>query len=250
MVEYAIYFISCGDCGYVGRTKDIRHRMSQHGQPPTWAILETAEGEERSAERERFWKRYFESLGVRLLNRREVVCGFVARARPLKQLTWLKEQVTKHWNSDECLLWPHSTRGPGYGQVPIGNGRADYAHVVAWKFAHPGQVIPKGMDVMHSEKCISRRCFNQNHLTLGTRQQNMDTAKKLGHTKGPEGCHAGKKNGRAKLTEAAVLRIRELYAEGMSQRKIARIMGVVRGTVQFIVTGKNWSHLLPKGDAA
>jgi len=219
--------------------------MSQHGQPPVWAVLETVEGEDRSAERERFWKRRLEALGVELLNRREVVCGFVAKTKPLAQLQWLKDQVAKHWGSTDCLLWPYSTRGLGYGQVPVGEGRADYAHVVAWKFAHPGQVIPKGMKVMHSEGCISKRCFNQNHLTLGTHQENMDTAKKLGQMKGPEGYRAGVKNGRAKLTEAAVLRIRELYAEGMSQRKIARKMGVVRGTVQFIVTGKNWSHLLP-----
>jgi hypothetical protein len=245
MVRYDIYFISCGDCGYVGRTNNVRRRMCQHGQPPIWAILETVDGEDRSAERERFWKRYFESHGVVLLNRREVVCGFVARPRPLKQLTWLKEQVSKYWESNECLLWPHSTRGSGYGQVPIGEGKADYAHIVAWKFAHPGQIIPKGMDVMHSEVCISRRCFNQNHLTLGTRQQNMDTAKGLGRMKGPTfGTTTGENNGRAKLSAARVLRIRQLYMEGMSQRQIARKMGVVRGTIQFIVTGKNWAHLL------
>ena len=242
MVRYAIYCIFCGDSVYIGRTKDVIHRMVRHGNPPFWAVLEIVEGEESGADRERYWMERFESLGATLLNKRSAVRGFLARPQPLRLLSWLKEQVTKYWDSDECLLWPYSTRGPGYGQVPVGNGKADYTHIVAWKFANPGQVIPKGMDVMHGDTC-SRRCFNRNHLTLGTRRQNMESAKRLGRTRGPGAATAGEKNGRAVLTQAKVMRIRELSATGLSERKIAAHFDVGRTTIQRIVKRETWAHL-------
>jgi len=232
-----IYFISCDDCGYVGRTKDIRHRMSCHGQPPTWAILETVDGEHRAAQREAFWKKHFESLGVRLLNRREVVCAFSARTRPLKQLQYLREQVrlALKRKTQRCIIWPFSLRGSGYGQVPIGNGKA------AWKEAHPGEQIPAGLEIMHSKQCnFERRCFNPNHLTPGTRKSNMQTAKELGHTKGPGDKTAGEKNGRAKLSAQQTAEIRRRYQAGESQRKLGAEFGVVHATIHYIVAGKHW----------
>ena len=217
-------------------------RITQHFNQPCWAILETVGDEHRAAERERYWKNHFESLGVRLLNRREIVCGFVARSRPLKQLAYLKEQVqlALRLKITKCMIWPHSMRGFGYGQVPIGNGEAGAAHVEAWKEAHPGEEILPGDEIMHDDHCI-RRCFNPNHLTKGTHQENVDSATRLGRMKGPGEKTAGERNGRAKLTAEQVAEVRQLYAGGMSQRKIARKMGVVRGTIQFIVQGKHWT---------
>jgi hypothetical protein len=245
MEERFVYFISCGDCGYVGRTKDIRHRMSQHGQPPIWAILETVEGEKRGAEQEAHWKRHFESLGVKLLNKREVVCGFTTRPRPLKQLAYLREQVelALKRKTERCIIWPFSLRGSGYGQVPIGNGKADSAHVVAWKVAHPGEEIPVGFEIMHSKECGSeRRCFNPNHLKPGTRKSNMRTAMELGHINGPGDKTAGEKNGRAKLTTEQIAEIRRRYAAGESQRKLGGEYGVVHATIHYIVAGKHWTE--------
>lgn len=246
MEERVIYCVFCFDSVYIGRTKNIRRRMVQHGHPPFWAILETVVGLEKAHEREAFWIDYFESRGVELLNRYEARRVSDRSTRPLKQLAWLKEAIAKHGTSNDCLLWPFSTRGQaGYGQVPIGNGKADSAHVVSWKLAHPGESIPAGMKVMHDKVCVSSRCFNPNHLTVGTHQQNMDTAKELGHMNGPgEGATRGEKNGRAILTQAKVTKIRELYAKGeLGHRRIAAKMGVSRSLVQQIVQGKAWSHL-------
>jgi hypothetical protein len=251
MIKIVIYCVFCGDSVYIGRSNNIRQRMVQHGHPPFWAILETIEDENqeeadrRGEERETFWTKQFESFGVVLLNKRSPV-RFRGKPRPLKKLAFLNEAIQAHGDSDACLIWPYSATGEnGYGQVPVGNGKNEYAHRLAWKKAHPGEIIPEGMDVRHGDEC-SRRCFNQKHLKLGTRQQNMDDAKRLGRMKGPGVKTAGESNGRHKLTAAKATRVRELYASGMSQRQIARKMGVCRGTIQFITSGKNWAHLLPK----
>jgi hypothetical protein len=204
---------------YIGRTDDIRHRMSHHFQQPDWCILDTVDTVFQAGEREAYWKNYWASLGVRLLNRREIAPGYLQRQKPLKQLAYLREAIKNHGDSDECLLWPHSCRG-GYGQVPIGNGEVETAHRQSWKESHPGQEIPDKLKVRHSKKCEQKRsCFNPNHLQLGTQIQNSNDAKEMGYLKRPPGYGRGEANGNRKLTGAKVTRIRELYAEGMSQRK-------------------------------
>ncbi len=50
----------------------------------------------------------------------------------------------------------------------------------------------------------------------------------------------GSKNNNAKLTEEKAENIRELLKEGMSQGKIADIMGVCSSTISLIKTGKIW----------
>lgn len=235
------------DSVYIGRTKNIRRRMMQHGHPPFWSILETVIGFDKAHERETFWKQYFASLGVEMLNRYEPRPCPDRCTRPLRQLAYFKAAIAKHGDSDECLIWPFSFAGAGYGVVPVGDGKVVYVHRRAWEVAHPGESIPDGLEIMHAERCISRRCFNQRHLTPGTRKQNMETAKKLGRTKGPGQKTAGEKNGRAILTEPEVILIRELHASGkMGHRKIAKKVGVSRNLVQLIVQGKLWKHLLPK----
>jgi len=160
--------------------------------------------------------------------------------RRLKQLEYLRDAVRKHGKTDACLLWPYSTRGQmGYGQVPIGNGKADSVHRVAWRQLHGD--IPKGKDVMHT--CDTPRCFAEVHLVLGTKFDNMQDASRKGRLPGPGDAVAGGKNGRAVLTQAKVMKILERHAEGWGLRPLARSFGVGRTTVQKIIQGKLWPHL-------
>jgi hypothetical protein len=246
-----IYCIFCLDCAYIGQTYDIKQRIIRHGDPPFWAILETVHDERDVTRRELFWIRHFQSLGVTLLNRIDPRDYGHPSPRPLSRLKELKRMLTEHGDSDECLLWPFSTAGEGYGQVATGNGQKKYVHRLSYELAHPGEEIPSAMDVMHSARCINRRCFNQRHLTVGTRQQNVDTAKELGRLHGPGvGTLAGHRNGRAILTEAQVAEIRQKYIplesgkRGRGMRTIAREYGVARTTIQKIIQGENWPHLL------
>jgi hypothetical protein len=246
-----IYCIFCPDSVYIGRTKNIRRRMIQHGHPPFWAILETVKSFSAAHLGETFWVNYFKSRGAIVLNKRQPRRVSDRSTRPLKQLEWLREAIKKHGDSNECLLWPFSTRGQmRYGQVPIGNNKADAAHVVAWKESHPGEKIPQGLKIMHSDICVPR-CFNPNHLSVGTQKQNMEAAKRLGRCKGPGDKTQGEKNGHAVLTDAKVRQIRALYAKGnIGHRPLAKKMGVCRSLVQQIVQGKAWAHLLKEERAA
>jgi hypothetical protein len=53
----------------------------------------------------------------------------------------------------------------------------------------------------------------------------------------------GSKNGTAKLNEAQVLQIRELYRAGRSQVSLAREYGVSNVAIRLLVLRRTWRHV-------
>jgi hypothetical protein len=53
----------------------------------------------------------------------------------------------------------------------------------------------------------------------------------------------GSRNGSAVLTEDDVIRLRQMAADGVLQKEIARIYGIMPSTVSRIVTRKAWKHI-------
>jgi transcriptional regulator with XRE-family HTH domain len=53
----------------------------------------------------------------------------------------------------------------------------------------------------------------------------------------------GSCNGRAKLDEAGVARLRRLREEGRSYRELAREFGISRSNVWYVLSGSTWSHV-------
>ena len=70
------------------------------------------------------------------------------------------------WHSD---LKPHKS---GYTCIKVGGKHGTMAsmHRIAWE-AHNAEPIPEGMVIMHT--CDNPRCFNPEHLQLGTQSDNM-----------------------------------------------------------------------------
>lgn len=78
-----------------------------------------------------------------------------------------------------CWIWMGAT-GNGYGRMSY-HGRLEYVHrIVAAHFHGP---CPGGQEVMHA--CDVRRCCNPEHLSYGTRAENLaDMVRKGRSTRG------------------------------------------------------------------
>ena len=86
------------------------------------------------------------------------------------------ERIERHaleQSDDECWETDYKPQKDGYVKVTIRCGddiQTPLLHRVAWE-AHNAEPIPSGMVVMHT--CDNRRCFNPQHLRLGTQSDNI-----------------------------------------------------------------------------
>lgn len=132
----------------------------------------------------------------------------------------------------ECWLWTRGKTRSGYGKVRGKDGRATYAHRLAWEEAH-GE-IPAGMHVLH--RCDTPACCRPDHLFLGTHSTNMaDMKQKLRQA-------FGERNGRRKLSVIEVQAIRA-ESEHSSQRALAKKFGVSQWNIRLILHGETWSNV-------
>ncbi|MBP8124936.1 MAG: HNH endonuclease [Caldilineaceae bacterium] len=131
-----------------------------------------------------------------------------------------------------CWIWTGGT-AQGYGSFYIGDGKVG-AHRYSWELRNGP--IPDEMLVCHS--CDNPVCVNPAHLFIGTPQENMDDKA----AKGRGRWAVGEKNGRAKITKEAVLKMRADYPE-KTQKQIAEETGVSQTQVSQIIRRKTWTHI-------
>lgn len=146
---------------------------------------------------------------------------------------WLVEVVAKA-DTDECLLWPFATDDGGYGVVSY-NWKNYRAHRMAFKIKYGKWPRPIGR---HS--CDNPPCFNPRHVLPGTTKQNVQDAIDRGrHMR-------GERSGLSVLTEEQVreIRSRYVYRKNGGMYKLAEEYGVTPGTIFFIISGRNWRHIL------
>lgn len=140
-----------------------------------------------------------------------------------------------------CWLWTGWVDRNGYGEIALPKGsekRRIFAHRLSYQL-HCGD--PAGMHVCHH--CDVPSCVNPAHLFLGTQADNMRDKERKGRGVKPRGEHSG----RARLTEQQVREILAAQNAGeASASRIARSLGVSRGTIRQILEGNNWRHL-PRG---
>ena len=122
----------------------------------------------------------------------------------------------------------------GYGRVTRFNGTKGVnrrAHRLAWTLVHgdPG-------DLFVCHHCDTPLCVRPDHLFLGTAADNLADMRAKGREARGEG------HGRAKLTEAQVLEIRELVRTARHE-DVASQFGVARETVSCIARRKTWAHV-------
>jgi hypothetical protein len=154
-------------------------------------------------------------------------CAFILSPELLARF-WSKVQ-----ENGQCWEWTGSTR-VGYGAIKI-NGRTWQTHRLVCLMAY-GE-IPQGQFVCH--KCDNRRCVRPDHLFLGTARDNVADM----HAKGRFIPVRGERTGSSKLTDDKVREIRTLSGGGLSNRRIAKKIGVSASTIDYVVNGQTWSHV-------
>jgi hypothetical protein len=148
-----------------------------------------------------------------------------------RQHLWLVEQPQREL-PDDCMAWPFTVTSGGYGSIPL-NGKKEVAHRVAYML-HTG-INPGSLVVCH--KCDNRKCFNPNHLFIGTCKDNMQDASAKGRmARGTSHCWH-------KLTEEEVREIRSLHRSGYGFSHLGRKFGVHYSSIRKIIIGKNWAWM-------
>lgn len=135
-----------------------------------------------------------------------------------------------------CWLWTGAVfQRSNYGSV-TSNGIQKSAHRAAWEFCRGP--IPNGLFVLH--RCDTRLCVNvDEHLRLGTHQDNMDDARAKGRLFRP----VGELGPNAKFTWEIVREIRKKYATGeFSYLDLASEYGGGYQNIAHIINNRSWKE--------
>lgn len=160
-------------------------------------------------------------------------------AVPLPAALW--SNVDTSGGPDACWPWTRKIGASGYG-VLSRKGFGNAAHRIAYTLTYGP--IATGMLVMH--RCDNPPCCNPSHLVAGTQRENMaDMATKGRSAPSDAKRHLGSTHGRAKLTEADVLIIRERAsaAKRGALKQMAGEYGVTKGLISQIVNRRIWRHI-------
>jgi len=138
---------------------------------------------------------------------------------------------------NDCWEWSGNRSIKGYGMFYLcQNGKDTTVRASRVAFLCEYGYLPQY--VLH--KCSNPCCCNPKHLFAGAQSENILQSVQ-------EGSHVdnrGEKHGRCRLTANKVRRIRELYAQGYTQRIIAARFKVSRSYVSMLCSKKNWKHLI------
>lgn len=149
----------------------------------------------------------------------------------------LEEVHSRFWSRvqkngpDECWLWTGQRDRDGYGVISV-RGKKRRAHRIAYRLRY------KDRPPVVRHLCDNRPCCNPRHLQGGNQAQNMqDKVRKDRQAR-------GSRNGRAKLSEEQVRRIRDLLRSGdIPQSDLAKSFGVSRSVIRDIEKGRTWRHV-------
>ncbi len=83
-----------------------------------------------------------------------------------------------------CIEWTREIRANGYGRAKI-KGKNWSVHRYAWTVVNGP--IPEGLFVCH--KCDNRKCYNVEHLFLGTAKDNIQDCHNKGRSRQAKTTH-------------------------------------------------------------
>lgn len=143
-------------------------------------------------------------------------------------------EVVLQYDGDDCLIWPYTRNGCGYGRIQR-NGKRREVHRVLCEDTKGPPPTPKH-ESAHSCGKGHLGCVTKGHLSWKTHKENNDD--KLAH-----GTHnRGERHPLAKLTEAEARQILNLKGKER-QVDIAKRFGISKTQVSAIQTGQKWQWL-------
>lgn len=139
--------------------------------------------------------------------------------------------------ADDCWIWPGAASSNGYGRVRI-DKEYYFVHRVA-------AAIWLGLDLNEAGKqanhhCDKRRCFNPQHLWIGSQSENLHDMVAKGRCNRIDKAR-GERHGRAKLSARNVKTIRRNST--LTQDQLARQFKVSRMQIRRILSGQHWTHI-------
>lgn len=166
-----------------------------------------------------------------LKSKRTKSCGCIKTLNKKDYFESSKKRILEKIEKNENGCWIfNSTNHLGYGRFWF-NKREQVAHRVTWQI-FKGE-IPLGLLVLH--KCDNPSCCNPEHMFLGTQKDNIQDAIKKERF---DICR--RPPVRSKLKYDEVVKIKELYKEGMTQSKLKNMFSVSFGCIAKILRGDSW----------
>lgn len=163
-------------------------------------------------------------------------CGCLLKEHPgmeSREITWTEDMLTGCW---ECSS--HCCQDNIYPSIRI-KGRVQLISRLMFKKHYPEQLtngeIPKGIFVCHH--CDNPKCINPKHLFLGTPLDNVRDMIAKGRGNKVKGAQIGT----SKLTNKQVIEIRK---RELPRQQLAEKYNVSVGSIDLILAGKTWKHLL------
>lgn len=157
------------------------------------------------------------------------------RTVPGTVIPWLKAHVG--FEGDDCLTWPFSTDGRGYGNLSYKGRPGAKAHRVMCSLAHGEPPTPE-YQAAHSCGCGHLRCVNPRHLSWKTPAENMADSVEHGTAR------FGKGRVRVKLSQRDYEQIMALKGQ-KTQQEIATIFGVSWRHIGKLHRGATWINGVP-----
>jgi hypothetical protein len=152
-----------------------------------------------------------------------------------KRIQWTYEKLLAHSLrecSTNCLIWQRAKVSGGYAQLKYEQKNVAVHRFVWQLFNGP---IPETLVVRHS--CHIRACINIEHLSIGTSADNNHDTVQAGRQA------KGSKNGKTKLSEEAIIDIRQRLNAGNTLANIGALYGVTSVTIYKIKSGRTWRHV-------
>ena len=148
---------------------------------------------------------------------------------------WRLVQYCSHGDCPYCCwLWQGNCLKNGYGRFTM--NRVNYlAHRLAWELWH-ARTIPPDLFICHY--CNVPACVNPLHLRPGTRYDNVIDKVRANRQQ------RGERVPSHKLLPEDVRTIRAARRAGASVQELMGQFGISRKSVQNIVYGRVWRHVL------